>query len=98
LDFAVKPGPLVLPQLAAGQEGTALFMEDLPSGIEPWVRAYVGAFYPLALRRDGKVMEVAAWNALEHPPLLYHRTAAVSSFDNILNSFTDDTDDDSNSR
>lgn len=95
LDFAVMPGPLVLPQLATTQEGTGLFMEDLPSGIEPWVRAYVGAFYPLALRRDGTVIDAAAWSSLEHPPLLYHRTAAIQSFDNILNSFTEDDDADS---
>lgn len=92
INFAVKPGPLSMPQLAKTQEGIVLFLEDLPFGVEPWVRAYVNSFNPSALKRDGKIVDVAAWNNLELPPLLYHRTPAVASFDNILHAFNGDAD------
>lgn len=80
IEFAACPAlPPLHSKLLTGSDVT-LFLEDYPFEIAPWVRAFVSNFYPMALHREGQVIDRAAWDNLVLPSTLYHHAAAVNSF------------------
>lgn len=80
VDFEAIPQSAAFRQQPPEEDEAALRLDELPSGVEPWVRAFVSSFYPMAFQQDGRAVDRGAWNNLVHPLLAYHRTAAIATF------------------
>jgi hypothetical protein len=80
IDFGALPGLVVFHQQSPEENDAVLVIEELPFGVEPWVRAFVSSFYPVAFQQDGRAIYRGAWNNLVHPLAAYHLATAIARF------------------